>query len=397
MTVEPVITLFSVLLVAGAAQGLFLVLILLTLKQGHHVANRFLALLIFNFALELLDEFCLQSGYYVYFPKVSVLNWACDFLYGPLIFLYVRALTQTGKQVRDGVWLWLHGVPFAVFLAVGVVLWVSVNEESYLVSLFGSQEVLVLDIVDAITTLLSLISMVVYLRVSLGMLRHHMGRVQANFSYSENLGLRWLRNLLFGLSGLYLAYVFTLFTPVFLWNNVDLSNQIFYAAIVMSIFAWGFFGTRQPVIFSRRRLYGSGGEETEGIDTVPVKEKHRPSALAPEQVGAILVELRLLMDKERIFLDSQLALPQLAKRIGLSPNYVSQAINEGAGVNFFDFVNRYRVDEAKRQLGTEDAGNNLAIAMASGFNSKTAFYSAFKKHTGMTPSEFKHSLTADAG
>ncbi len=398
MTIEPVITLFSVLLVAGAVQGLFLILILLTLQQGDHVANRYLALLIFNFSLELLDEFCLQSGYYVYFPRISVLNWAFEFLYGPLIFLYTRTLTQVENQTGSNVWLWLHAVPFAVFMAVGVALWVSISKESYLALLFDAQDIpSTLGIVAGITTLLSLISMMIYLLISLRLLRRHARQVRANFSYSEKLGLNWLRNLLFCLSALYLMHVYSLFTPIYLWNAPDVANQVFYTAIVLSIFVWGLFGVRQPVIFSRQRLCGFDEKVTDDIDTVLLKEKQRPSALSSEQVTVILAELRRLMDQEHLFLDNQLALPQLARHMGLSPNYVSQAINEGARVNFFDFINRYRVDEAKRQMNTQNAGNNLTIAMASGFNSKTAFYSAFKKHTGMTPSEFRQSLAADGG
>lgn len=372
-------------------------LILLALRHGHHLANRFLALLIFIFSLEMLNEFLLQSGYYVLFPKVSVLNWACEFLYGPLIFLYARALTRNDNQAREGAWTWLHGIPFALSLTFGVVLWVSLSEEVYLDYLFGPKEASLLLIFDVINTLLALISMAAYLLATLRLLRRHVVLVEKNFSYSEKLSLRWLRNLIFSFSGLYLAYVYTLFfTPDYPWNEPDLANQFLYAAVVLSMFTWGFFGARQPVIFSNQRLYRSEEEGAEAMDAVPVSEKQRSSALAPEQVESILAELRLVMEKERLFLDNQLALPQLAKHIGLSPNYVSQAINEGAGVNFFDFVNRYRVDEAKRRLGAEDADNNLNIAMASGFNSKTAFYTAFKKHTGMTPSEFKQSLATDA-
>ncbi|MES9930149.1 MAG: helix-turn-helix domain-containing protein, partial [Candidatus Thiodiazotropha sp. 6PDIVS] len=75
-----------------------------------------------------------------------------------------------------------------------------------------------------------------------------------------------------------------------------------------------------------------------------------------------------------------------------SPNYLSQVINEQSGYNFFDFINRYRVDEAKRCLTTPSGQSNvLSIALDSGFNSKSAFYTAFKRHTGQTPSQYRKS------
>ncbi|MEW8398601.1 MAG: helix-turn-helix domain-containing protein, partial [Candidatus Thiodiazotropha sp.] len=77
-------------------------------------------------------------------------------------------------------------------------------------------------------------------------------------------------------------------------------------------------------------------------------------------------------------------------QLRISSNYLSQVINERAGQHFFDFVNRYRVEEAKLALaGSTGRGNILAIALDAGFNSKSAFYTAFKRHTGQTPTQYR--------
>ena len=108
----------------------------------------------------------------------------------------------------------------------------------------------------------------------------------------------------------------------------------------------------------------------------------------------LLSELESYMVKEKPYLDNTLSLPQLSRQLDISPNYLSQIINDRLNQNFFDFINRYHVDEAKRHLGhPEKADTNiLTIALDAGFNSKSAFYAAFKKHTGMTPGQFKQSL-----
>ena len=97
------------------------------------------------------------------------------------------------------------------------------------------------------------------------------------------------------------------------------------------------------------------------------------------------------MESEQPYLDDRLTMPQLAARFDLSPNYLSQIINEQLHKNFFDFVNHYRIEKAKRRLveTLEGTSNVLTIAFAVGFNSKSAFYTAFKKHTQMTPSQFR--------
>ena len=97
------------------------------------------------------------------------------------------------------------------------------------------------------------------------------------------------------------------------------------------------------------------------------------------------------MTQDKPHRDSQLSLPQLAEKLGVSVNYLSQIINEQLDQNFFEFVNAYRIDEAKEILidKRREKENILTIALESGFNSKSSFYTAFKKQTGLTPGAFR--------
>ena len=96
------------------------------------------------------------------------------------------------------------------------------------------------------------------------------------------------------------------------------------------------------------------------------------------------------MNQDRLFLDPSISLVDIAQKIDIAPCYVSQVINESFGQNFRDFVNKYRIEESKRLLKHNQQNFNiLGIAQESGFNSKSAFNSAFKKHTGVTPKEYR--------
>ena len=96
-----------------------------------------------------------------------------------------------------------------------------------------------------------------------------------------------------------------------------------------------------------------------------------------------------------------LTLPMLSRMIDVSPHYLSQVINEKLNKSFFDYINEYRVQETKEALTSSKSErfSILGIAMDAGFNSKSAFYNAFKRHTGMTPSQFKerHSPSGHPG
>jgi AraC-like DNA-binding protein len=95
------------------------------------------------------------------------------------------------------------------------------------------------------------------------------------------------------------------------------------------------------------------------------------------------------MSINKIYLEPELSLEQLAQTSGFSKHNLSQAINQCADKNFFDFINSLRIEHAKKLLTSTEKMNVQDILLISGFNSRSAFYNAFKKQTNMTPSQFK--------
>jgi AraC-like DNA-binding protein len=147
------------------------------------------------------------------------------------------------------------------------------------------------------------------------------------------------------------------------------------------IFAMGALGIKQPEIF-----VPSVQDDEKG-------EKYQRSALTPEKANEYLARLKHVMTQQKPHRDPELTLPGLASALDIPSHQLSQLLNETVGQSFFDFVNRERVEEAK-QLLLDPAFQSytiLAIATEAGFNSKTAFNAAFKKHAGVTPSAFRTS------
>jgi AraC-like DNA-binding protein len=106
---------------------------------------------------------------------------------------------------------------------------------------------------------------------------------------------------------------------------------------------------------------------------------------------ALAQRLRLFMQTEKPWLNPDLSLEELAVAVGQKPKMLSIVINETLGQNFFDFINHYRVDEAKRLLTNpvDEKITVLEVLYAVGFNSKSSFNTLFKKYTGLTPTEFR--------
>jgi AraC-like DNA-binding protein len=140
----------------------------------------------------------------------------------------------------------------------------------------------------------------------------------------------------------------------------------------------------------------------DGVAGVAVRHslthKYAKSGLNAEQLEKIKRRLEYLMNTEKAFLRSDLTLPKLAAAADCSVNHLSQVINSGFGVSFFDYLNQHRIEYATNLLGDFAGHNNaiLNIAFAVGFNSNSAFYAAFKKSIGQTPAQFRRSQSKTA-
>ena len=159
--------------------------------------------------------------------------------------------------------------------------------------------------------------------------------------------------------------------------------NIFVLCIVYFI---GYHSIRQKEIFTisakERELVIEVSEDTSNT---------RNKLISDSELEVLKKQLSKLMVTEHPFLNPDLKLEGLAQAMAISPHHLSYLINEGFGENFFQFVNKYRVNKVKELLLSEkfEKLSIMGIAGESGFNSKTSFYTTFKKITGQTPSEFR--------
>lgn len=123
----------------------------------------------------------------------------------------------------------------------------------------------------------------------------------------------------------------------------------------------------------------------------PGNRRYAKSGLSDEAMATLLASLNTAMHNDKAFLDPDLSLPHLAEAMGCSVNHLSQAINAGHSMSFFDYINQFRVAEASRMLRQRDCRFPaiLDIALSVGFNSTSTFYTAFKKATGQTPAKYR--------
>ena len=227
-----------------------------------------------------------------------------------------------------------------------------------------------------------MIQMIIYLYFSLHLLQSHQRKIKETFSALERINLHWLYFLI---GGQLVIWPFAFFTEMLggdarQWDWVWLLIAVF-------IYAMGYFGLRQPEIFTGRlKLPATAGTAPTGG-----KRKYEKSVLSEEDAERISRQLQELMYKQKLYLNCDLSLPDLAQKLSVSIHHLSQILNERLDKNFFEYINELRVEETKRLL-KDDKMSHLSIAgiaQEAGFNSLSAFNTIFKKSTGSTPSSYR--------
>jgi YesN/AraC family two-component response regulator len=229
------------------------------------------------------------------------------------------------------------------------------------------------------------VQVIAYWIASYYALRKHQKNIRLLFSSLEAVNLSWMNYFLLGL----------LF-GVFIWFNqqifrIELINEYSSLGYLLIIFALSYFVVKQGEVFHFQAAELNQIKEV--INEPAISKAQRLSRL---EVESMKLKLKLLMETEKPFLNPNLELPSLASKINLTPHELSYLLNNCMNCNFFEFVNQYRVEEAKNLLLSDKHKhlNILGIAYESGFNSKTTFNSTFKKLTGFTPSHFIKNSTA---
>lgn len=120
-------------------------------------------------------------------------------------------------------------------------------------------------------------------------------------------------------------------------------------------------------------------------------EKYKNSGLTEDALKELALSLKQLMQKEQLYRECELKLETLLNKLGISKHYVSQVINQIYGVNFFEYINLLRIEEAKQLLSSnyKKSMNIIEVAYAVGYNTKNTFNTAFRRIVGVTPTEFR--------
>ena len=387
----------EVIFLLGAVQAFFLASLIPTKKQNL-LSDKILFVWLVILGVLLLDHYLEMKEIVFRYPHLLGLTYTLPLLIGPALYLYILSLTIDKGQLD--MFQYLHFIPFVVFTLFFLFDYYFLGAEAKL-AYYHQQSEVDTSLIILITEVFLIFSPPLYAIISLFRINKHQQEIADCFSYTERINLNWLKfivyfHLFFGL----ISLITNLFSDIIPVMPFWMGDSLVYATSVAYIFILGYFGIKQQKIYpailtENTRLKSEVKTEIMQSDRdLPVSRRYQNSGLKEEEKAIYLEKLLLLMKKEKPYLDNKLSLKDLAGKMELSVNHISQIINELLHKNFFDFVNMYRVEEVKEKLSDKKFAHFslLAIAYECGFNSKSAFNHIFKKITGQTPSEYQKNI-----
>lgn len=358
--------------------------ILLFTKKTNHIANVVLAAAMLALSIDIYHSAYIIFGYYKDFIHFTGATYAFPFLYGPIFYLYAKLISSGSNNFNPK--YFLHFIPFILVVIYGFIFVYLQNSEFKFALIRNEIEVPGLKLIGFLKPIHGMI----YVFFTIQVVRVYNNKIRNSYSNIERINLNWLRHLAIGLSVVWGVVVITYVVNALSEKNIHMDYLIYLAASVL-IYSIGYLSLRQPQIFQP----AVKKPEKEPVPAAEVKTaeetSYRKSGLTDKEAENHLKNLRNIMENDKPYLNSELTLSELAGKLSISTHNLSEILNTRVKQNFYDFINRYRVEEVKRRLADKESEmyNLIAIAFDSGFNSKSAFNTIFKKQTGTTPSQYR--------
>jgi AraC-like DNA-binding protein len=374
MSLYPVLIVVNVV---AALHGMVLAAFIAFTPGDNRRAGRYLALILLTLSLSILGSAYFYTGLFQRFPFLTVLFQSLPLFMGPFFWFYLLALTDP-SGFHSSPPSRLHFLPGGInFLVLCAIFLVPAWRSAFLGGFVDRDSWM-----DPFFSLLYLCPVAVYLGLSWRVLIRHGRRIRDSFSNIERINLSWLRYLLVSFLCFFILLVLlhVLPLPFTAIGEIPISFLYFFFTAIF-IFVLGYRGLRQPGLFSPEN----------GEPAAEKSKKYEKTGL--DDGDSELLERRLLalIAGKKPYLDPELTLVQLARSLGASPHHLSQVLNERLGRNFYQFINGYRLEEAKVRLSASGPNPDklLKIAFDCGFNSLSTFNRVFKEMTGFTPSQFR--------
>lgn len=367
------------LLLFGALQGIFLSAILLQKKvhkAGYSYLVVYLAVMVVQVTLKVMSKAWLLDN----LQPLYTFSYYFPLLYGPLLYFFSSNILHNKNRRAHS---YLHFLPF-----VAAAFFIAFNNFH-----IGASPVVNIFFSPAGRLVMELLSVCIYHVLAYRNWQKQQQSLKENYSDLTWSRAAWIKKFI-GISFIVCMLITIVIYLMFTWYPFN--QDIRFGFIVFAVFIYwiSYSAWHQPQLFSSAQ--NKKAETKEIPIAAPMvlykaPKKYSSSGLSVSEERRILMKLDELVDRQRMFLETELTIDKLAAKIGCSKHHLSQVLNTCMQKSFYDYVNYYRVEAAKALLTDEQMVNHkiASIAYDAGFNSLSTFNEVFKKVTGITPSQYR--------
>lgn len=364
-----ILIILKILLVVISFQLLFTSFFLFQNKKGKRYSNNFLAVVFLLLGISIITLGLSASGVFIEYPLLVSLDDSFILAYGPLLFLFTRSILIKDFKLRRK--QLLHFIPFFILTLLIIVI-VSILEIE--LGSFNATYITIFEI-------LLLLHIAVYMIKSRIEIKNVLSMAEENYSNIPTEHIAWLKLIINSFIVILIATTIHAAIPIFKFE--------YGLLISLTLFITYLFYFVNKVIL---KMLNNATKNSGIIMHVEQanKDKYKGSNLTTEQIKKYKSKISKYFDEHQPYIESNITLQHLAEIINISPKALSQVINAGFSCSFFDFINKYRIKHALKILDKEVANFTIQEVMYdSGFSSKSSFNTAFKKFTGLTPTDYK--------
>jgi len=366
-------------------QGFLLALALFFMRKGDRHLNQIFGAYLFSFSWSGVYYTIDFMGISAEYPGIAYTNFLSDYIYNPLMYIYVMRLTT--RSFRFRVKSLLHFIPALCMLIYYANYYFAPLDTKTAIMQRG-YNYFPWDV--AWFSYINLGQALIYLVLSTIVLQRYGRGIKQYYSDIEKRNYNWLKLiLLFNLATLIICFFLYRTGWVVFGESITISAGIL-------IYVIGYKMITAPPYLPEMEMQPVDMPVEKIPDTDQTISKYERSGLTEERSKVLVETLGKYMAEQKPWLDPELNLKQLADQLKIPAHHLSQVINQQIGKNFYDYINAFRVEEIKHKLRDPkfDHLTLLAIGLDSGFNSKASFNNVFKKFTGKSPSEYKKEISA---
>ncbi|HEX8577808.1 MAG TPA: helix-turn-helix domain-containing protein [Flavobacterium sp.] len=371
--------LINVVIIFSAGISLFFALLCLVNIQGvNKSGNRWLGIFMLCIFFLYIDEILMIAGMKIENTIVFIVLNISAFTLAPIFYYTVSYFITPDRLWKTKDYFHLFSFALLYLLLSSYLLYeepLRVKQGNYFLA----------ELVSGNFGILYCLQMFYYCISSWIKLKKHEKNILLFNSTIENIDLKWLRYIV--------IYIIIMFCCVFIKDVLN-NFSYYYVTIINLLYLFGFFFIARFSI-QQKEIYPFTTDQKNEIIYSVIKETSKKQIPKRPIEDGKLQELKIallhVMENKKPFLDRELNLVKLAAMMDISSHQLSYLINAGFNENFYQFINRYRIEEAKKFI-LDESMSHLSfqgIGLEVGFKSRSVFNTTFKKCTGQTPSEYK--------